>query len=111
MANLKLAEFIEKTSKGQIFTVEFYKRSTGELRVMNCRRGVTKGVTGKGLKFDPKEKDLLVVYDMQKIVKHTDGTEDTKGAFRMINLSDLKALRMDGASYDWDHTSQTFVAA
>lgn len=107
MANLKLAEFIEKTEGGKIFTVEFYKRGNGELRKMNCRRGVQKGVKGVGLAFDPKEKNLLVVYDMQKI---NEGS-DEKGAFRMINLSDLKSLKMDGASYDWDHVSQTFVEA
>ena len=105
--NLKLAEFMEKTANGHIFTVEFYKRSNGELRKMNCRRGVQKGVKGVGLKFDPNEKNLLVVYDMQKI---NEG-KDEKGAFRMINLSDLKSLRMDGVNYDWDHASQTFVTA
>ncbi len=107
MDNLKLADFIEKTEGGKIFTVEFYKRGNGELRKMNCRRGVQKGVKGVGLKFDPKEKNLLVVYDMQKI---NEGS-DEKGAFRMINLSDLKTLKMDGNSYNWDHASQTFVAA
>lgn len=107
MADLKLADFIEKTEGGKIFTVEFYKRGNGELRKMNCRRGVQKGVKGVGLAFDPKAKNLLVVYDMQKI---NEGS-DEKGAFRMINLSDLKTLKMDGASYDWDHASQTFVEA
>lgn len=105
--NIKLADFIEKTASGKIFTVEFYKRSNGELRVMNCRRGVQKGVKGVGLKFDPAQKDLLVVFDMQKI---NEG-KDEKGAFRMINLSDLKSLRMDGNKYDWDNATQTFVAA
>lgn len=107
MADLKLADFIEKTEGGKIFTVEFYKRGNGELRKMNCRRGVQKGVKGVGLAFDPKAKNLLVVYDMQKI---NEGS-DEKGAFRMINLSDLKTLKMDGASYDWDHASQMFVEA
>ncbi|MNK46288.1 hypothetical protein D3C87_650700 [compost metagenome] len=107
MANLKLAEFIENTSNGQVFTVEFYKRGDGSLRKMNCRRGVQKGVKGVGLKFDPKEKNLLVVYDMHKIEQGS----DEKGAFRMINLSDLKTLKMGGKAYDWDHASQTFVEA
>ena len=52
---------------GKIFTVDFIKRTNGEPRTMNCRRNVQKGVKGVGLKFDPKEKDLLVVYDMQKL--------------------------------------------
>jgi len=102
---LTLADFIEKTANGKIFTISFYKRSDGNLRVMNCRRNVQKGVTGKGLKFDPKEKNLLVVYDMQKI---TEG-KDEKGAFRMVNLSDLQSLKMDGKSYNWDNVKQEFT--
>jgi len=31
---------------GKFFSVEFVKRTTGEVRKMNCRTGVTKGVTG-----------------------------------------------------------------
>jgi hypothetical protein len=44
---------------------------------MNAMRGVRKGVKGVGLAFEPSEKNLLTVYDMQK-----------KG-FRHINLSDV----------------------
>ena len=49
-----------------IFQVVFWKRSTGERRVMNCRLGVSKGVTGQ----QPwrKEQDwankLITVYEM-----------------------------------------------
>jgi len=109
MANLKLADFLEKTATGKVFTVDFIKRTNGEERTMNCRRNVQKGVKGVGLKFDPKAKDLLVVYDMQKVVQHADGSEDTKGAFRMINLSDLLGLRMEGKAYTWNSTTQEFV--
>lgn len=106
MANLTLGEFVEKTNNGLIFTVEFIKRTNGEKRLMNCRRNVQKGVKGVGLKFDPAEKGLLVVYDMQKL---NEGTGE-KGAFRMINLNDLLTLKMNGSSYNWDMVSQTFVA-
>lgn len=104
---INLETFFEKTEGGKIFTVEFIKRTNGELRTMNCRRGVQKGVKGVGLKFEPAEKDLLVVYDMQKIEEG----KDEKGAFRMINLADLVALRMDGKSYSWDRVSQEFIEA
>lgn len=108
-ANITLAQFIEKTANGKIFTISFTKRTDGALRVMNCRRNVQKGVKGVGLKFDPAEKNLLVVYDMQKIVVGANGAEDTKGAFRMVNLSDLQSLKMDGKSYNWDNVKQEFV--
>lgn len=104
MDSMTLDTFIEKTADGKIFTVDFIKRTNGEPRTMNCRRNVQKGVKGVGLKFDPKEKDLLVVYDMQKI---NEGTGD-KGAFRMINLSDMTALRMDGNSYSWNGVTRSF---
>jgi hypothetical protein len=67
------------TSKGKIFTAEFVKKD-GTLRRMNCRLGVKKGITGKGLKFVPMEKLLLPVFDMQK------------DEYRMINLDTVYAL-------------------
>ncbi len=73
-----------KNSKGKIFRVEFIKRTTGERRVMLCRLGVTKGVTGKGLKFDPAKKALMTVWDMQK------------QEWRMINLATVVSLKVAG---------------
>lgn len=68
---------------GKIFTVVFIKRTTGEKRVMNCRKGVKKGTTGEGLKFDPARKGLLPVFDMQK------------NKFRMISLESIKQINVD----------------
>jgi len=101
METLTLREFKAKADSGIIFTVKFIKRTTGEERVMNCRRGVSKGVKGVGLGFDPDEKGLLVVWDMQKL---EEGATE-KGAFRMINLEDLRELKMQGKRYAWsrDH--------
>jgi hypothetical protein len=106
MANdkLTLEQFEEATASGKVFTVEFYKRTNGELRKMNCRRGVKKGVKGVGMKYDPKERNLLTVYDMQKL---EEGATE-RGAFRMINLSDLKSLKLEGKVYSWDATAQEF---
>lgn len=66
MANSK--EFMEywvskdiEETKGRFFTIKFIKKD-GTLRKMTCRTGVSKGVTGKGLDFDPKEKGLRVVW-------------------------------------------------
>lgn len=73
---------IEQT-KGKFFTVKFIKKD-GTLRQMTCRTGVSKGVTGKGLDFDPKAKGLRVVWAM-----------DAEG-YRMINLAQVTELKFNG---------------
>lgn len=114
---MTLQEFIEKTSDGRIFTVDFVKRTDNSLRTMSCRRGVSKGVKGVGQAYDPKAHALLTVYDMQKLdpkaPQNVGKNEDElqKGAFRNINLDALVALRMGGKSYDWDHAGKKFVEA
>jgi hypothetical protein len=104
---LTVEQFEAETAGGKIFTVEFHKRTTGELRKMNCRRGVSKGVKGTGMKYNPRERDLLTVYDMQKI---NEGT-DEKGAFRMVNLSDLVSLKLGGKTYGWNAGKRVFIEA
>lgn len=83
----KLAEQLRKLSKGRLFRVTFIKRTTGEERVMVCRMGVTKDVTGKGLSYDPKDKGLITVYDMQK-----------KG-YRSLPIEGIKEIRLSGEIY------------
>ncbi len=72
-----------KETNGKIFGLLFQKRD-GEMRKMAARLGVRKGVTGQGLAYDPAEKGLLGVYDVQK----------GKG-FRMVNLAGLKEVTID----------------
>lgn len=71
---------IIKDSAGKIFGVSFIKRTTGEARHMTARLGVSKGVTGEGLKYDPESKQLITVYDMHK------------QGHRMINTETLSRL-------------------
>lgn len=61
----QVVKFIKET-EGKIFSIRFIKRSTGELRAMVCRTGVKKHLKGGESAYDPKEHDLIVVYDMQK---------------------------------------------
>ncbi|RKY40186.1 MAG: hypothetical protein DRP85_09075 [Candidatus Makaraimicrobium thalassicum] len=75
------------STNGTIFSVTFIKRTTGEERKMVCRTGVKKGVKGVGMSYDPKEKDLIVVFDMQK------------RGFRMIPLENVKELKIKGHKY------------
>ena len=62
----RLIELAYELSDGKIFKVIFIKRTTGEFREMSCRRGVTKELLGGDLPYDPLEKNLLTVYDLEK---------------------------------------------
>lgn len=81
-------EAVLKGSEGKIFRVEFYKRTTDELRVMVARIGVKKNLTGEGQKFNPAERGLMTVWDMQK------------QAYRMINLDTVVSLKLAGEEYE-----------
>ena len=82
----KARELMEK-SNGQFFTVRFIKKTDGEYREMNARLGVTVGVNGNGRNFEPKDYDLLGVYDMQK------------HGHRMVNLRSVVGLSINGKDY------------
>ena len=73
-------------NKNSIFSVVFLKKN-GELRYMTCRFGVKKHLKGGKLAFNPLERNLLVVFDMQK------------EAYRMINLETLMTINMKGTEY------------
>ena len=82
----EVREIVSNTN-GQFFNVEFKKRTTGELRNMTARVGVSKYITGEGLKYNAKEKDLLPVYDM--IAK----------GYRMVSIDGITQLRANGETY------------
>jgi hypothetical protein len=50
----------------EFFTVQFIKRTTGELRKMRCRKGVKKYLKGGPPAYDFKEKNLIPVFDLDK---------------------------------------------
>jgi len=78
---------ILRNTEGKIFRVSFIKRTTGELRHLNGRFGVRKGVKGVGMKYDPISKGLLPVYDIQK------------KEFRLINISGIREVEFQGTVY------------
>lgn len=78
----QIAELIKGT-KGKFFSVEFIKKD-GSLRRMTARLGVRKGITGKGMAFNPSEKELMVVW-----------ATDKKN-YRMINLKTITSLKVNG---------------
>ena len=76
-------EKIIRAMGNKIFTVTFTKKD-GTTRVMNARRGVTKGVTGVGLPYNAEEKGLITVYDM-KIRQ-----------FRTVNVETVQTVKSVG---------------
>lgn len=89
--NISIEEAIKKIEaakdSGRVFGVTFVKRTNGEVRDMNCRGGVKKGVTGVGMSYDPTSHSLITVYDMQK------------GDFRHINCDTITRVTMDGVTF------------
>jgi len=85
--NKEMAIQMIKNNQGKIFGVTFVKRTTGDVRNMSARIGVSKGITGEGLKYDPESKQLLTVYDMHK------------NQYRMLNIETLSRLTMRGHTY------------
>jgi len=78
-------EMINK-SKGRIFTAKFTKKN-GKVRTMNCRIGVSKGVNGKGMSYNPSLKGLKPVFDMKA------------NEWRSINLETISELNIDKEKY------------
>jgi hypothetical protein len=74
-------------SKGKIFTVTFIKADK-TTREMNCRLGVKKYVKGVGLKYNPTDKNLIIVYDLQK--------KD----YRSFNVNSVIALKISKQNYE-----------
>lgn len=86
----KQAEAIIRNSNGKIMTVLFTKRTTGELRLMTCRTGVTKHLKGGVPTYSFEEKKLISVYDM------TIGKKDKGEGYRCIPLEGIKEITIDG---------------
>lgn len=78
----KVLRFISET-RGKFFHVVYLKKD-GTERQMTARINVSKGVTGKGLAFNPIERNLLPVWDV------------TKKNFRMINLDKIIEITIAG---------------
>lgn len=79
---------IDDLSNGTIYSVTFVKKD-GSIRLMNSIKGTKKGVKGVGLKFDPEEKGLIPVYDIQ-LAKKDPANPDR--AWRSVNVNTLKEV-------------------
>jgi hypothetical protein len=88
MISTRTAAELIRSSGGAFFSVAFQKRTTGELRDMVCRIGVTRHLHGGELSFNPAEKGLLIVFDAQK------------QGYRSIAIEGIQRLAIDGQVFD-----------
>lgn len=86
---------IQELGNGTIYSVLFVKKD-GSDRLMNSIKGTKRGVTGVGLKFNPEEKELLPVYDLQAAKKDP---ENPNKAWRMVSLSTIKEITCGGIKF------------
>lgn len=80
---MKTLEQIRKTVGNKFFSITFIKKN-GDVRRLNGRLGVTKGVNGIGKKYNPSDFNYLTVYDVKN-----------KG-FRTVNVNTVHSLRYKG---------------
>ena len=86
-------DFLQNDTQGRIFSVYFRKKD-GSMREMICRRGVKKHLAGGTLRYDPKPKLLLPVFDMQL------------RKYRMVNLKTLVSFNIGTPPLD---NGETFI--
>jgi hypothetical protein len=77
------ASALIRASKGTFFSVVFTKRDGSDRKLVG-RMGVSKYVTGEGLKYAPSDHGLITVYDIQN------------AGYRMVTESKIKALNING---------------
>ena len=53
-------------TKGRLFSVTFIKRSDGRERTIVARVGATRGQKHKGMPFNPRDRKLIVVFDVNE---------------------------------------------
>ncbi len=85
------AQMVREYNGSTFFSVKFVKRTDGSVRDMVCRKGVSKFVKGGELKFDPKAKNLVGVWEAN--------TDQPEKAYRMISLESLLEVKMNGNTF------------
>ena len=76
-----------------------WTKKGGELRTGALRLGVSVGVTGAGLSYDPAAHGLLNAWDMNK----TNPKTGKQGAWLMLNLKGLQSIKVNGTTYNVRH--------
>lgn len=63
---MTLTNAVKEIKSGRYVTVEFRKKSTGELRVLNGRTKVTKHLKGGEKAYSDADCGLITIFDQQK---------------------------------------------
>ena len=96
----------EARDTNHVFAVNFIKKN-GDLRTMQCRIGVTKGVKGVLPQGHRRAEDdrcnVLTVFDMVAVRK-------TGNGFRRINLEGLQYIAINGSKYNWNNNRKVLIA-
>ena len=85
ITRLEAVEVIRAT-QGKFFGVEFVKRTTGEVRKMQARLNVKKYLKGGVLGYNPKEKNLIMCFDMNN-------------GYRAIAVEGITEIQANGNTY------------
>ena len=97
----KQAEDLMRATAGRLFRVNFIKRGNDAPRRLIGRLGVQKGVNGEGMKFNPRDLNLLVVHEFVGAGQGAGGRHSNLGTqFRMVPLERVEALRVGGQEYE-----------
>ena len=85
---MNLIDKLKRSKK--LFRVDFLKRTTGEMRTMVCRFGVTKHLKGGKRAYDFGDKGLLSVYDINK------------QGYRSIPIDNITLIKSAGIVYRFE---------
>ena len=77
----------QQSSKGRVFSVKVIKRTTGEIRDMQCRFDVKSYLKGGDSAYNPDDHGLMCVFDMQLL------------NYRSINLNGIMEMSLGGQYY------------
>lgn len=87
MSTIKTVEDFKKFvgNDGKFFSVKFLKKDWSE-RSMVCRLGVKKGLTGRGMGYNPESLNNIVVFSV------------SDNGYRTINIDRLLRVKANGVS-------------
>lgn len=77
-------------TNGRVFSVTFIKRSTGKEKTIRARVGVKTGRNGSGMRYNTRNKKLIVVFDMKK------------RTYKCIPIDGIEAVSCRGRRYRVD---------
>tara|TARA_R100001163_G_C4973164_1_gene132270 strand:+ start:446 stop:721 length:276 start_codon:yes stop_codon:yes gene_type:complete len=87
ISKAKAIDLIKTNGLKQTVGVTHIKKEDGSLRTGSYKLGVKKNLTGKGLKYNPEDYNLIPVYDMNK-------------DYRMIWADGIQKVTVDGTTYE-----------